>query len=472
MENRENKVGLIGLIAIVFGSMVGSGVFNIPQNIAHGAALGAVVISWIISGIGIWFLIRSFAILSDQRQDIKSDIYAYAEEGFGKYVGFNAAWGYWLCAAFGNVAFAVMLNDAFGSFFPILLNHSKEMIIVGSVFIWIMNFLSMYGTRNTAFLNTISTIAKFIGLIAIVGLMLIYTEIDNFNFDIWGSSLNLGSVSSQIKSTMMVTLWCFIGIEGAVVISTKAKKREDVSKATAIGFFAALVIYVLISVLSFGLMKQPDLAQLITPSTGGVIANAVGEWGVTFVNICVIFSILGAWIAWTILVAEVPSQAAKNGVMPTFFDSDNKHGAPKSSLIISSIVIQITLLCVVFAQHVYLAAINIAGVMILPTYFLSSLFLVKEAYNRKIYKQDIKKRRKAFMIGFLSSIYCAWLMYAAGLNYILMSSIFYAIGFGFYYQMHKKSTFILTYKERILAAIFIFIALIELYLLFSGKVSA
>lgn len=116
MADTSKKLGLGGLVAIVFGSMIGGGIFNISQNMAQGAGLGATLISWVISGVGVLFLVLNFKVLADARPDLNAGIYQYAKEGFGNYVGFNIAWGYWLCAAMGNVAFAVMLNDSFGEF--------------------------------------------------------------------------------------------------------------------------------------------------------------------------------------------------------------------------------------------------------------------------------------------------------------------------------------------------------------------
>ena len=138
MADGSKKLGLGGLVAIVFGSMIGGGIFNISQNMAQGAGLGATLISWVISGVGVLFLVLNFKILADARPDLNAGIYQYAKEGFGNYVGFNVAWGYWLCAAMGNVAFAVMLNDSFGEFFPVLLKHGWQTVVLCYLLIWAM----------------------------------------------------------------------------------------------------------------------------------------------------------------------------------------------------------------------------------------------------------------------------------------------------------------------------------------------
>lgn len=117
-SDSNQKLGLTGLAALVFGMMVGSGIFNIPQNMAVGAGLGAVIIGWCVTALGMLMLVATFKILSDRHPELNEGIYQYAEVGFNRFVGFNVAWGYWLCACFANVAYAVMLSDTFGAFSP------------------------------------------------------------------------------------------------------------------------------------------------------------------------------------------------------------------------------------------------------------------------------------------------------------------------------------------------------------------
>ena len=80
MADSTKKLGLAGLIAIVFGSMIGGGIFNIAQNIANGAGLGATIISWLITGVGILILVYVFKILADARPDLTAGIYQYGTE--------------------------------------------------------------------------------------------------------------------------------------------------------------------------------------------------------------------------------------------------------------------------------------------------------------------------------------------------------------------------------------------------------
>ncbi len=472
-NEHTKKVGLLGLTAIVLGSMIGGGVFNLPSNMADDAALGAVIIAWIITGFGMYFLAMNFKRLSDLRPDLSSGIYAYAAEGFGKYTGFNSAWGYWLSAAIGNVSFTVLLLQALGFFFPFFLDSASwQSLVGGSVFIWVMNVLVRRGVKEATLLNLISTIAKLAPLALFVIILLFSFHWDKLSFDIWGKVNGLGSISGQLKSTMLVTLWAFIGIEGAVVISGRAKKSSDVGKATMIGFVSAVAIYAAISIFSFGVMHQAKLAGLPDPSMAYVLKAIVGDWGATVINLGVIISVLGAWIAWTILTSEVPSSAAKEGVLPKAFARHNKNEAPVYALTVTSIIMQLTLLCSAFAKNAFLAIISISGSMILIPYALSAMFLLKMALSKsKPLHENIRK--KAMMTAGIATLYSFWLIYAAGLKYILMSSILYAVGILVYRKAirqrqkgRKKRVF--TKAEQKIVTVLCILAAISVIMLLSG----
>lgn len=475
MADNTKKLGLGGLVAIVFGSIIGGGIFNIAQNMAAGAGLGATLISWVISGVGILFLVLTFKTLADLRPDLNAGIYEYAKEGFGNYVGFNIAWGYWLCAAMGNVAFAVMLNDSFGEFFPVLLHHGWQTVLFGSFFIWLMFFIVARGVKAASAMNTVVTIVKFAALALIVVILFIYFKVGALEWDFWGHASHLGSIGTQVKSTMLVTLWCFIGVEGAVVMSAHARNSADVGKAGVIGFLLALLLYALISILSYGIMKQPELAKLNDPSVAYVLKMAVGEWAVTFVVISVIVSILGGWIAWTLLCAQVPFTAAQVKILPKSFLRQNKQETPTYGLFISSVIMQVFMIMVVTAKSVYNAAIDITGVMILPAYLFCGLYLVKASYTGELKLKDKKKLLQYRLLGIVSSLFCLWLIYAGSLTLLLITSIFYLAGLYFYVVARRQNKEVgektFTNPERWLAWAIGICSVIAVILIAMGKAS-
>lgn len=87
------KVSLAVLIALVIGSMIGGGIFGLPQQMGAAAAPGPLIIGWLITGAGMLMLAMVFQSLAVRRPDIDAGVYGYAKEGFGAYLGFSSAWG-------------------------------------------------------------------------------------------------------------------------------------------------------------------------------------------------------------------------------------------------------------------------------------------------------------------------------------------------------------------------------------------
>ena len=205
----SSKLGIFGLAAIVVSSMIGGGIFSLPQNMAQSAAVGAVILAWVITGFGMYFIANTFRILANVKPDLTSGIYMYAKAGFGPFMGFNIGWSYWLCQIFGNVGYAVIPMDALNYFFPGVFagGNNLNSIIGGSILIWFFNFLVLRGVKQAAFINLVVTIAKIVPLVLFIIISMAVFNFDKFDFDFWGQGIDdkLGSVGEQIKNTMLVT---------------------------------------------------------------------------------------------------------------------------------------------------------------------------------------------------------------------------------------------------------------------------
>lgn len=432
----QARLGLPGLVALVFGMMVGSGIFNIPQNMAAGAGLGAVLIGWAITATGMLMLVNTFKILSDRHPELNEGIYLYAEKGFGRPTGFFVAWGYWLCACFANVAYAVMLNDTLGALFPSLLSHGIPTILFCSALIWGMYLLISGGLRTSSIIATFAAVIKLSVIALIIILLALNIKYETLTSDIWSLGDGIGGILHQVKSTMLVTLWCFIGIEGAVVMSGRAKRQSDVGKAGMLGFLAAWILYVLVSVFCFGIMSRARLAGLNDPSVAYALRAICGEWAYWLVIIAVLISISGGLFAWMIITAESPYSTARHGIFPKWLTKGADNDSMQRSLLASCIIMQAFLFLVMLAEDVYLYALNITGLMVLPAYLFSGLFLLKAA--REDYKchllADHAKRGLAYAmaIGMACTLFCLWMIYAAGIPLLLQAIVFYLVGLPLY----------------------------------------
>lgn len=350
-------------------------------------------------------------------------------------------------------------------------------IVCASAFLWAIHFLVLRGVKEAAFVNVVTTIAKLVPLFLFLLVAVIAFNWDKFTFNFRGlpgaeGEGGLGSIMAQVQSTMLVTVWVFIGIEGASVYSARAENRADVGRATVIGFVAALAIYVLVSLLSTGILSQPELAELKVPSMAGVFEPLVGRWGAVLINIGLMISVGGAFLSWTLLCAEIPYTCGKDGTFPGWFGKENAAGSPVSSLWVTNSLIEIFLILSLFSQAAYQFFYFIASVAILPPYVLSGAYAWKLAASGETYERDAGSRRRDMIVGIIATLYGAWLVYAAGLQYLLMCAILFAPGILVYWKARdERGATAFTALEGLLALLLVAAALLAGYLLWTGTIS-
>lgn len=461
------------LTALVIGSMVGAGVFSLPQNMAAGAGPLAILIGWVITGIGMIALAFVYQRLAIRKPGLDSGPYAYAKAGFGDFVGFNSAWGYWLSAWIGNVSYAVIVFSALSYFAPAFGEGNTIAAIVGaSLMLWAVHALILMGVREAAITNFITTIAKIAPIVLFIVVAALAFNLDVFTLDFSGvSNPELGSLLAQVKSTMLVTLWVLIGVEGASVVSARANKRSDIGFATVSGFLICLGLYALVSLLSLGIMTQPELAGLKNPSMAVVMEHVVGPWGGALINLAVVVSVLGAFLSWTLLAAEIPMMAARDGTMPKLLATENDKGSPSVSLWLTNGLVQLFLIITYFANSTYQALFLIASAAILVPYVLSGAYALKIALTRDGYGAGETTGRDIFT-GAVATIYGAWLVYAAGPTFLFMCAMLYAPGIVVYiWARREQEKRVFTALEVVLALVIAAAGALAAYLIFTGVIS-
>ncbi|WP_210531756.1 basic amino acid/polyamine antiporter [Pantoea ananatis] len=421
----EKKLGLSALTALVLSSMLGAGVFSLPQNMAAVAGPAALLIGWLITGAGIIFLSLAMLLLTRLKPELDGGIFTYARAGFGELTGFCSAWGYWLCAVIANVSYLVIVFSAL-SFFTdtpdriIFGNGNTWQAMLGaSVLLWLVHWLVLRGVQTAASINLLATLGKLVPLLLFVVLAVLAFNYDRFHFDFSGLSLGV-PLWEQVKQTMLITLWVFIGVEGAVVVSSRAKHKKDVGRATLLAVLAALLVYLLVTLLSLGIVPRAELAEMLNPSMAGLMTRLTGSWGNAIIVVGLIISVCGAYLSWTIMAAEVPFIAAQQGAFPRSIARQNARNAPAASLWLTNGSIQVCLILIALTGADYNTLLIIASEMILVPYLLVGLYLIKV----------VKGQQKpwALAVGVGASLYGIWLLYASGPLHLFTSVVLYAPG--------------------------------------------
>jgi len=435
------KVSVLTLTGMVVGSMVGGGVFTLPQEFGAATGVLGAVIAWLVAGTGMLMLGLVFQSLAVRRPDLDSGVYIYAKTGFGAYAGFNAAFGYWASNVAGNVFFMVFTMTTLGAFFPGLgQGNTLLAVVLASAGVWLFHVLIARGVRQATVVNRIVTIAKLVPILTFVVIAAVGFEAGTFADNFWGSDArSFRSVFEQVKQTMLVTTFVFLGIEGASVYSRFARRRADVGRATILGFLSVLALFASVTLVSYGVLPQADLANAKQPSMGSVLESVVGHWGSTFVSIGVIISVQGAYLAWTLINAEVLYMPARGDVMPRFLTRDNAHATPIAALLTTTIAVQLVLILVLFVDDALDFMLKLDTALSLIPYLLAAAYALKLTITRQTYTSAGEpERRRQRAIASVAVVYSIFMLYAAGPKYLLLSAVVYAPGTLLYLMARRE----------------------------------
>jgi arginine:ornithine antiporter/lysine permease len=226
---------------------------------------------------------------------------------------------------------------------------------------------------------------------------------------------------------MLVTVFVFLGVEGASVYSRHAARRSDVGRATILGFLSVFAIFASVTVVSYGILPAADIADLRQPSMAGVLEEAVGQWGKVFVSVGLIVSVLGAYLAWTLMSAEVLYVAAKDEDMPRFLARVNPAtDVPGAALLLSTLLVQLMLVVTAFSDDAFNFALDLTSALTLIPFLLAAAYALKLVVTRETYDENPAGLRRELVVGALATIYTAFLLFAAGPKFILVSFVIYA----------------------------------------------
>lgn len=429
MSGKDNKISLFSLTSMVVGSMIGAGIFNLPARFGTATGPFGAIIAWLIAGTGMYMLARVFQTLAERKPEIDAGVFAYAKAGFGDYVGFLAAFGYWLGSIIGNVFYWVLIGATLAKFMPVFGDGSSVVAIgVSLIGVWAFHFMILRGIEQAAYINFVVTIAKIVPIVVALLLMVVAFHWAQFRDNFWGGvGMPEKSLVAQIRDTMLITVFVFIGIEGASVYSRFARTRADVGRATILGFVGVTGLMVAVTLLPYAVMPRADVAGLRQPSLASALEAVVGPWGSIFIAIGVLISVLGAFLAWSLICAEVMFAAAKSRDMPKVFAKENSARVPVNALWLSNVIVSLFIISTYWSEDAFNLMLDMTSVTTLLPYLLVAGYAVLIARNRDGYAAGERTGGDQF-IAWVAVIYTLVMFVAAGLKYVILVAVLFVPG--------------------------------------------
>lgn len=430
---KNQHLGVWLLTALVVGNMVGSGIFMLPRSLAEIASPGGTLLAWLVTGAGVLMLALVFGNLAIRRPDLAGGIQLYAKSLFregseaSRFAGYTVSWGYWVANWTGNVAIITTFASYLSTFFPSM-SSSRELFTAGgsavtvgnmltfivcSILLWGMHTIILRGIQGAGRLNFAATAAKVLGFIFFIIVSLFMFEKSNvlpFADPVVTDGKSLGLLG-QVNAAAVATLWAFVGVESAVVFSSRAKKSVHVKIATILGLTIALFIYMGISSLVMGTLPHEHLVVSDKPLVDA-LSHVIGSSGSYVMAGLGLISLTGSTIGWILLSSEVPYQAARQGLFIPAFKKENKHGAPAVSLIVTNICAQLFIFSTISGpiSKAFSFITTVATLSYLVPYILASVFQLKLVFSGETYAGQKKARLTDGIVGILAALYSVYII--------------------------------------------------------------
>ncbi len=354
----------------------------------------------------------------------------YSKEGFGDFIGFLVAWGYWIACWVGNGAIAIAVIGAASFFVPELATNSVLSVSLGLGLIWLFTWINSRGIKESGKVQLITTIIKILPLIFIIIIGLFFFNFDNFPaFNLTGES-----TFSTLSAVATLTLYAFLGIECATIPAGDIENPEKtIPRATMLGAIITTVLYILGTIVLFGILPLDVLQN--SPAPFAEAAKIMGgDYGGYFVAVGVIISGIGVLNGWILVTGQISMATAKDDLFPDFFKKENKKGAPINGFLIGGVLSSIVMLMNysegLVEQFEFIVQLTVL-VALMPYLFTAASYALI-VIEKKLHT---KSWIKTFVLSALGFTYSLWAIYGSGSDTVYYGFLLLLIGIPVYVYM-------------------------------------
>ena len=428
MAKEPQKIGLITTTSLVVGNMIGAGIFVLPAALAKYGSIS--LLGWIFSAAGALILAKIFSNFSIILAGKSGGPYTYSRAGFGDFIGFLVAWGYWVSCWVGNAAIAVAVISALSFFFPVLETNSTYAVILGLSVIWLFTWINSRGVKESGRIQVLTTVLKLVPLVFVTIVGLFFFRFDNFP----AFNLTAESDFAIFPVVAVLTLYAFLGIESATIPAENVENPEvTVPRATMLGTIITTLVYILGTVVLFGILPVEILRESPTPfaDAGKLIG---GEFAGYFVAAGAAIAAIGALNGWILITSQIPMAIAKDDLFPKIFKKENKNGVPIFGLIIGSVLTSL-LMFMNFTEGLvdqFEFTVLLTTLTCLVPYLFVAASYVAILIDKKLHTDSVVK---TFVLGGLGFAYSIWAIYGSGHDTVFYGFLLLISGMPFYVYM-------------------------------------
>ena len=428
MSSKTQKIGLITTTSLVVGNMIGAGIFLLPSTLAGYGSIS--ILGWLFTSAGALILAKIFSNFSKIIVNKSGGPYTYSKAGFGDFIGFLVAWGYWISCWVSNAGIALAIIGALTIFFPELNTNPILKVGIGLGMIWFFTWINSKGIKESGRIQVITTVLKLLPLAMVIIIGVFFFSLDNFP----AFNLTDGSNFATFPVVAALTLYAFLGVESATIPAENVDNPEKiVPKATMLGTIIVTLVYILGTVVLFGVLPIDVLKNSPAPfAEAGTIIG--GEYAGYFVAAGAAISGIGALNGWILIMGQVPMAAAKDKMFPKIFKKENKNGTPYLGLIIGSMLSSLILLMNVtdglVEQFKFVVNLTVLACLV-PYLFVSASYIII-LIEKRIH---INNFLKTFVLGSLGFAYSLWAIYGTEADVVFYGFLLLLLSIPFFVMM-------------------------------------
>ena len=376
MKKLRKDLSLFGLTMVAVGSVIGSGIFLTPSQIAsYIPSSGLIILAWMLGGI----LALTGALTLGELGGMfpkTGGIYVYLREAYGDFIGFLYGWAYFTVIMSGTVA---ALSIAFATYLGYLFPMSETgKVIVSAVLIVVVTVINIFRVRIVEMTTNTFSLLKLagIGIIIFAGL-------------VWGASANMavkGTVPRGAPSgitafglAMIGVLWSFGGWHHTSFLAGEAKNsNRNIPRAMVLGTLIVLVVYILTNMAYIFLMPVPDIA--VSESLAADALELVIPAGGLFVAVLIAVSTFGTALADTLSGPRIYFAMSNDGLFfKKLTEIHSKYNTPVNAIIAQSI----WALIILFMWRTFEAVITYVTFIDWIFFFLTAVIVIIFRITRK-----------------------------------------------------------------------------------------
>lgn len=359
-------LGVSQATAIVVGTIIGSGIFLVPQEMMRAVgSSGMVYLAWIAGGLLSLFGAMTYAELGAMMPDTGGE-YVYLRGAYGDLTAFLYMWTWFAVAKPASIATvttglartlaifpALAWLDGYALKAPLPVSWSQLFAIAVA---WLITGLNYLGIRKAGEFQLVFTWLKGILIVVIAGFCFAYSHGSSFNFRTSFTGAQGGVGGFMIA--LIAALWAYDGWNDLTMVAGEVRRPErSLPFALIAGLFIVGGLYMATNAAIQYVLPASRIAASPRPAVAAM-SLVSGSWGAALVSIAMAVSIVVTLNGTIMSGARVPFAAARDGL---FFrrlaDIHPRFQSPSSSLVVQGLLATLLLLAVGKFQQLFELAI-------------------------------------------------------------------------------------------------------------------